>query len=263
MTKLAACLACVVLAVATAANTKSLRMINPDGFVRKLTFKHRLRVCNAYPSSAPLDVIRGKDERLTGNSPMLYKSCRDFVTPLTSGDKLEFKVGDSSAGTFSVSDLPDNDAILLLVIHRHDTASSAVAFESHVFATLFNAQVALIDTYKGKAKGEPRIMDESEEDKKPRSEDLRFNSVVAVNPGTYRVVLDGDGGVKDKDELVASSHESYVILRTGVEARQGPWFPQELVVYPKSDKNLAKSSAFAVTPTLFMFLLVVSSAGSC
>jgi len=36
-------------------------------------------------------------------------------------DKLEFKVGDSSAGTFAVSDLPNNDAVLLLVIHRHDT----------------------------------------------------------------------------------------------------------------------------------------------
>ena len=65
-----------------------------------------------------------------------------------SGDKLEFKVGDASAGTFSVSDLPNNDAVLLLVIHRHDTLSTAVSFESHVFASLQNAQVAIIDTYK-------------------------------------------------------------------------------------------------------------------
>merc|ERR1719238_2605665 len=109
-----------------------------EGFVKALEFKHRLRVCNAYPYAASLDVFRSK-EKLT-DSPMAYKSCKDFTTPMQSGDKLEFKVGDASAGTFSVSDLPQNDAVLLLVIHRHDTLSTAVSFESHVFANLLNAQ---------------------------------------------------------------------------------------------------------------------------
>ena len=72
---------------------------------------------------------------------MPYKSCKDFVAPLQSGDKLEFKVGDASAGSFSVSELPDNDAVLLLVCHRHDTVSTAMSFESHVFGNLENAQV--------------------------------------------------------------------------------------------------------------------------
>merc|ERR1719281_1716526 len=89
-----------------------------EGFVKALEFKHRLRVCNAYPYTASLDVFRSKD-KLT-DSPMAYKSCKDFMAPMQSGDKLEFKVGDASAGTFSVSDLPNNDAVLLLVIHRHD-----------------------------------------------------------------------------------------------------------------------------------------------
>merc|ERR1719458_1840293 len=98
-------------------------------------------------------------DRLTSDAAMPYKACKDFVSPLKSGDKLEFKVGDASAGTFSVSDLPNNDAVLLLVIHRHDTLSTAVSFESHVFANLLNAQVAIIDTYKGKARASPRILD--------------------------------------------------------------------------------------------------------
>merc|ERR1712187_51370 len=88
----------------------------------------------------------GASEKLTSDAAMSYKSCRDFTAPLKSGDKLEFMVGDASAGTFSVSDLPSNDAVLLLVIHRHDTLSTAVSFESHVFANLLNAQVAVIDT---------------------------------------------------------------------------------------------------------------------
>merc|ERR1719264_2086690 len=120
---------------------------------------------------------------------MPYKQCRDFVSPLQAGDKLEFKVGDTSTGTFSVSDLPNNDAVLLLVIHRHDTLSTAVSFESHVFANLLNAQVAIIDTYKGTARATPRIMAFAAANKTKPSEELRYDSVVAVNPGIYEVAL--------------------------------------------------------------------------
>lgn len=209
-----------------------------SGFIRGLEFKHRLRVCNAYPYAAALDVFRGRSERLTGEAPMPYKSCRDFVAPLKTGDKLEFKVGDANAGSFSVSDLPNNDAVLLLVIHRHDTLSTAVSFESHVFANLLNSQIAVIDTYKGKAKAMPRILDSKKAGGKgaSRSEQLRYDSVVAVNPGVYEVDLaDPSGSVKAKSELVAVNRESYVVLRTGVESQQGESFPEELVIYPQSD----------------------------
>merc|ERR1719375_2428878 len=102
---------------------------------------------------------------------MPYKECGDLSSSLKPGDKIEFKVGDSSAGTFSVSDLPANDATLLLVIYRHDTLSTAVAFESHVFANLLNAQIAVIDSYKGSAKASPRIQD-TKSSKLARSEEL-------------------------------------------------------------------------------------------
>merc|ERR1719146_213550 len=138
------------------------RNLRTEGFVQALEFKHRLRVCNAYPYAAALDVFRGKSEKMTGDSPMPYKACKEFTSPLKAGDKLEFKVGDASAGTFSVSDLPNNDAVLLLVIHRHDTLSTAVSFESHVFANLVNAQVAVIDTYKGAALASPKIRDHAD-----------------------------------------------------------------------------------------------------
>jgi hypothetical protein len=213
-------------------------------FVKALDFKHRLRICNAYPGNAALDVYKGKGEKLNGDGPMPYKTCNDFATPLKAGDKLEFKMGDANAGTFSVSDLPNNDAVLFLVIHRHDTLSTAVAFESHVFANLLNAQVAVIDTYKGAAKSEPRIMDVPGTGKNSRSEELRFESVIAVNPGVYDVALVGsDGKTKAKNSLVARNRESFVVLRTGVEAKRGPSYPQELVVYPKLDPSALHSAA--------------------
>lgn len=234
--------------------------------MRSLEFKHRLRVCNAYPYATALDVIRGRAEKLTGDEPMSYKTCRDFVSPLKAGDKLEFRVGDASAGTFSVSDLPNNDAILLLVIHRHDTLSTAVSFESHVFANLLNAQIAVIDTYKGSERATPQIKDATSA-KNSRSEQLRYNSVVAVNPGKYEVVLNGaDGEVKASSELIALNRESYIILRTGVEAQQGESYPQALVVFPQSDAASLHSAAAATKlPVVLVALLaaVVAAVQMC
>jgi len=243
-----------------------------ESFVRALEFKHRLRVCNAYPYAAMLDIYRGKDEKLTSEKPMPYKACRDFVSALKAGDKLEFKVGDASAGTFAVSDLPRSDAVLLLVIHRHDTLSTAVSFESHVFVNLENAQIAIIDTYKGAARAKPVIMDAESLDKsskdkkdgkdfKPRTEELRYDSVVAVNPGVYQVALSGqDGETKATSELVALNHESYVVLRTGVEAQQGTSYPEELVVYPHSDAAALRSGASSARASVMLLMLAFAAA---
>eukprot|EP00420_Gonyaulax_spinifera_P017751 CAMPEP_0197909770 /NCGR_PEP_ID=MMETSP1439-20131203/69551_1 /TAXON_ID=66791 /ORGANISM="Gonyaulax spinifera, Strain CCMP409" /LENGTH=268 /DNA_ID=CAMNT_0043531373 /DNA_START=62 /DNA_END=865 /DNA_ORIENTATION=+ len=226
-------------------------VVGSSSFVRPLEYQHSLRVCNAYPFAAALDVHRGASESLTGRSPMAYKECRDFEASLKAGDKLDFKIGYATAGTFSVTDMPNNDAVLLLVIHRHDTLSTAVAFESHVFASVKNAQVAIIDAYKGAARSTPRIQDEESAVKRniSRSEELRFNSVVAVSPGIYDISLAGsDGETKARRRLVALGHQSYTILRTGVESVQGQSFPQELVVFPRSDEAMLRSGAASFGP---------------
>lgn len=218
-------------------------------FASSVEFKHRLRVCNAYPYAAALDVFRGR-EKLT-KLPMDYKMCGDFSSQLLAGDKLKFMVGDANAGTFTISDLPNNDAVLLLVIYRHDTLSNAVAFKSHVFANLLNAQVAVIDTYKGRARGIPQIADGSK-----REEKLKFNSVVAVNPGEYKVSLLAGKKKSVLEDLVALNRESYVIIRTGVQAQQGPEYPEDLIVYPVSDPALLHSASPRTSvPAVLMVLL--------
>mmetsp|Transcript_78020 Transcript_78020/g.135249 ORF Transcript_78020/g.135249 Transcript_78020/m.135249 type:complete len:286 (+) Transcript_78020:102-959(+) len=222
---------------------KSLRTAG-QSFIHSMRFKHRLRVCNAYPYSGALDIYRGQ-EKLTG-SPMPYKTCQEFDPNLQSGDRLDFKMGDAGAGAFSVSDLPANDAVLVLVIYRHDTLSTAVSFESHVFANLMNAQIAVIDSYKGPAQAVLRIQD-VQDAKTLRDEELRYDSVVAVNPGMYQVVLEGaeDGKAKHKKALVALNRESYVVVRCGVQAEQGASYPEELIVFPKSDPAMLTGAAFA------------------
>jgi hypothetical protein len=224
------------------------REVFSRSFVKSLSFRHSVRICNAYPSEATMKVIKAASIReaddLTEGGPLAYKECRDVMADLKEDDRLDFKVGSSSAGSFKVNELPSHDAVLLLVVHRHDTLSTAVSFESHVFASLQNAQVAVLDTYKGMAVGMPRIRDAKGESATMRSEELRYDSVVAVNPGLYEVVLTNDKSETiAKSALVAVKHESYVILRTGVEAQQGQSYPQDLVVYPRHKADDVKGSA--------------------
>jgi len=210
-------------------------------FIRAMDSNHKLRVCNAFPYAAPLDVFLWKD-KIT-QTPMAYKECRDFGPNLKPGDKVDFKVGDAPAGHFSISDLPPADSTLLLVIFRHDTLSTAVEFESHVFANLLNAQIAVMDTYRGASKTSARIQDRKDS-QLARSEELRYDSVVAVNPGTYEIILVGEDGEKKAGQaLVALNRESYIVMRCGVEAQQGQAYPQELVVYPHSDEKALAGAA--------------------
>lgn len=201
------------------------------GFVEAMHFEHKLRVCNAYPYVSTVSVRHGQED-LSGDEPLSYKSCRDFETRFNLGDRLDFFVGDTGAGTFEITDVPGMDAVLLLIITRHDTVSTAVAFQSHVFANVLNAQLAVIDAYKGHEQSTPRISSKHSTE----SEELRFNSVVAVNQGIYKVDLLGDDGYsKTAAEFVALNRESYVLLRVGVEAQQGPDYKQEFVIFPRSN----------------------------
>mmetsp|Transcript_59588 Transcript_59588/g.128972 ORF Transcript_59588/g.128972 Transcript_59588/m.128972 type:complete len:306 (+) Transcript_59588:68-985(+) len=218
-------------------------------FLHTQQFSHRLRVCNAYPDSEAIDVFQG-ETKIT-DSPMSYKSCQEFPAKLKDGEKLHFEVGSERAGSFTVSDLPRHDAVLMLVIYRHDALTAQVAFESHVFAKLVNAQIAVLDTYRGFAKGTPRIQDQTDA-KTERSEELRFDSVVAVNPGVYEVVIEGpDSEIKARQELIALNRESYVVVRCGVEPPQGQEaYGQDLIIFPHSDAKALLGGAPARHPLL-------------
>jgi len=229
------CLLTLVLAqTATSASvvaTQKLRQ-SGDSFVSTLKFKTTVRICNAYPYKKGMEILLGKEKITT--SPLEYKLCDEFHPNLKEGDKLDFQVDGTTAGTFSVSALPQNDAILVLIIHRHDPHTTAVSFESHVFSNLKNAQIAVIDTYKGPARSLIKIQDQKQ--KKPiRNEELRFDSVVAVSQGAYHVTLENmTGATQAKHDLVAVNGESYVLIRVGVEGDVGPKYPQDIVVYPES-----------------------------
>eukprot|EP00746_Dinoflagellata_sp_MGD_P161123 gnl/MRDRNA2_/MRDRNA2_88163_c0_seq1.p1 gnl/MRDRNA2_/MRDRNA2_88163_c0~~gnl/MRDRNA2_/MRDRNA2_88163_c0_seq1.p1 ORF type:complete len:261 (-),score=70.43 gnl/MRDRNA2_/MRDRNA2_88163_c0_seq1:41-823(-) len=230
-------------------HAKGLRSkMQTQSLVQALAFKYTLRLCNAYPSDKKLDVTKGKESLAAG---LPYKECIETPGDLKEGDKVEFKFDGAEAGTFSIGELPQNDATLLLMITRHDTQSSAVSFESHVFASLANSQVAVLDMYRGAVKSTVKIQDKKEA-KYSRSEDLRYDSVVAVNPGQYECVLVGtDGKEQSRAALVAKAKSSYVVFRSGVD---GDKYKPELVVYPKDE---APKSGARSTSLLAVFAALV------
>jgi len=225
--------------------------------------KHRLRVCNAYPYMTSLNVFIEKPTgmRKITETAMPYKTCREFEPQLEAGDRIDFRFQEASAGTFVVGELPSTDAVLMLVIYRHDAGTTAVAFESHVFANLLNAQIAVLDTYKGAGKASIKIQD-AEESTTSRREELAYNSVVALNPGKYEVVLVGaDEKQKSSTSLTVENRESSVVIRCGVQPKQGRAYPQELMVYPVTPPSRPKetrSSAYGrMRPSLLALLALV------
>merc|ERR1711933_699919 len=94
------------------------------------------------------------------DSPLPYKSCRDFELRLKVGEELRFQLGGHGAGIFVLHAVPHDDAVMLLTMLRHDTVSTAVSFESHLFAKRPEAQVALIDAYRGPSRASATLLDE-------------------------------------------------------------------------------------------------------
>mmetsp|Transcript_58257 Transcript_58257/g.123665 ORF Transcript_58257/g.123665 Transcript_58257/m.123665 type:complete len:279 (+) Transcript_58257:119-955(+) len=218
-------------------------------FIRKLEYRYTLRVCNAYPFTSALDVFLETHQVQLTQSPLIYKACEEFKIKLDSGDKLSFKVGKENIGTFTISDLPREDATLLLIIYRHDTESTAVSFQSHVFTRMSAPQIGVLDTYRGKSASSLHIEDLAMPgaNSTPRDETLRFDSVVAIDSGAYRVSLRPDSSkanvtVRATTKLIALNNQAYIVMRVGVEAKEGPSYPEELVVFPRSDPALLGGS---------------------
>merc|ERR1719281_1216680 len=82
-----------------------------------------------------------------------------------------------------------------------------------------------------------------------RSEPLAYGSIVAVDPGTYEVVLVGpDGSSKAKADFVAAEQEDYVVMRVGNEPEKGSRYEEELVVAPISAVTYEEKAAPAPAP---------------
>jgi len=214
-------------------------LLQRSSFVKNLDYKIKLRVCSAYPADAPFEVLLNE---VSIRDELEYKSCFEYTGDMRSGDNVNFKVAGLASGSFTIDELPQEDATLVLVVHRHDQASMAVSFMSHVFAKLSGPQIALLDAYQGSSSSVVEIQPKDEDDSK--AETLRYNSVMALDEAIYKVTLHM-GDQKEEYELDAQSDEAYAIIRCGVESQILKSYKQELIVYPENEKNVKEDKAAA------------------
>lgn len=216
---------------------------------------HKLRICNAFAHSKPLDVylVHMHDEQshatsVTKDAPVAYKDCRDLVLQTGKGDKLNFKAGNVDVGTFSALPTKRDDATLLLIPHQKESNSMTLAFKSHSFANFKVPQLAVIDAYHGKQPDDqvmimdvPAKPDDKQasllESKKlaPRAESLRYNSIGALQLGNYQLDLRTPSGsrITQPVPLRVQRGGTYVVMRVGNDGNAKDNYPKELLVFPQ------------------------------
>ena len=109
-----------------------------------------------------------------------------------------------------------------LVASNHESSvilrASMEAKQGQSYVEELVEELALDERNADVAGGSPRIVDVAAKNSTV-SQDLRYESVVAINLCEYEVVLVDDGEVKSNARLVASNHWSNVIPRAGMEAK--------------------------------------------
>eukprot|EP00933_Yihiella_yeosuensis_P019173 TRINITY_DN15550_c0_g1_i1.p1 TRINITY_DN15550_c0_g1~~TRINITY_DN15550_c0_g1_i1.p1 ORF type:complete len:265 (+),score=50.04 TRINITY_DN15550_c0_g1_i1:131-925(+) len=245
----------LLCATAVGTKTQPLRkteLQNEVSFVSALKFTQKLRICNGFPSTEALQLYIGKTE-MQGKYPLHYKECRDYTDTIREGDRIEFKAGVIDVGAFTLSDLPDHDAILLLVIYQRDGRTAA--FKSHTFAPTRQAQVAVLDAYDGSSYGEPVVMD-LDGNRNKRRQALMYDTAMAISQGSYRVALHTKESAMDHPTpFNVLEGEAYVVLRTGVGS------DQDVIVFPKSvapaNPPTSRNGASATSPSFAMFMMLL------
>lgn len=257
MSRIAAVLLALAVAGCQAVETVHLRRGNnlkPEidtSVVKPFEFNQRLLICNAYPSEVPLTIKKNSEVMLADEKhPIPYKECRYVSSHVLPHDKLDFVMKETGIeGTFEVGDLPDNDAVLLLVLERRDSTSQLVNFQSFAFpvtADSKDAQLAAIDAVRTTDGGKPAHLKMEDhftgkevQTVSKRVEELNFNRVYAIEEGNYdasvldRTLLRDDSSRLSLDtsrEIGLRRGENYVVLRVGDGS---PKFPQSIVVFPE------------------------------
>jgi len=228
-----------------------------ESMVKPIKFDQQLTVCNAYPSHSPVTLTRNGDEALaSGRNALRFRECRQFDCRLQAHDKLDLTLnGIEIHGAFEVGDLPASDAVLLLVLQKRDH-SKLLSFQSFAFPTSADtkeAQLAVVDAYKGNHSSMAHLRVEDHIDSKEkhevskRVEELNFNHVYSVEEGAYDASV-SDQKAKKLLNLVKS--KNFIVLRTGEEGN----FPESLVVYPEVMQSSSSTlCCAALTTALVLF----------
>jgi len=189
---------------------------------------HNLTVCNAYADHKPLSIYTVNNKAKLTEEPLPYKGCKLIALPMEESERIDFKLGGLSVGTFRVTGLPYVSANLLLVPYHRSNDTMSAAFASHMFSSSDErAQVAVVDAYSGSEAGSLKIQQARSRHQR-QSAALKSGASVKVSAGSYLLGLDDASGRQIKTAaLEAADHGRYVVMRVGSES---DGHAQELVV---------------------------------
>jgi len=218
--------------------------------------QHNLTVCNAYAETKPLSVYTLNNKAKLTEEPLQYKACKEISLELAENERIDFKLGGLSVGTFHVTGLPYTATSLLLVPYRKGNGTMAATFYSHAFSSATEqAQLAVVDAYDGSSTGVFKIG----QGHKRQTQDaavLKAGSVVSLAPGAYQVSLEDASGKRVKTmALRADGGSKNIFMRVG----SSDGLPQELVAFPGDSSarsgslrsGVALSAAAAALAALF------------
>mmetsp|Transcript_51609 Transcript_51609/g.117983 ORF Transcript_51609/g.117983 Transcript_51609/m.117983 type:complete len:159 (+) Transcript_51609:71-547(+) len=95
---------------------------------------HNLTICNAYADHKPLSIYTVNNKAKLTEEPLPYKGCKLIALPMEESERIDFKLGGLSVGTFRVTGLPYVSASLLLVPYQRSNDTMSAAFASHMFS---------------------------------------------------------------------------------------------------------------------------------
>jgi len=196
---------------------------------------HNLTICNAYADRKPLSAYTVNTRVKLTEEPIQYKTCKKIALSMEEGERIDFKLGGLSVGTFRASGLPYVSASLLMIPYHKNNDTMTAAIASHMFsANDDRAQIAVLDAYAGVFNHrDMKIVQASGRSK--HSVDLKSGQLLHLTAGSYDVVLADEKGKHLKTvHLDAQAGAQYVILHVGSEPDGTPtvdtWEHEQLLV---------------------------------
>lgn len=176
-----------------------------------------------------------------------YKKCLHGLVRFGGKLNTQFQVGNEAVGTLQAKKLPKPGETVVLVAQRGRKNLTAMTFTAHVFRELEDAEVVMVDAYRGqKAYNKVQL--------RLDLQTLQFGAAAVVKPGKYRINLvsvESNTNMLAKPlDFLAEAGGRYILMRIGYDdgrsIKDAGSFPQELVTYklpthacPKRDNGEA------------------------
>jgi len=210
-------------------------------------FKRKLVACNTFPDEQSVSITQNRKNKL--ESDLRYKQCKTIRGKIAEGDQLVFESKDAGTWTFQVGALPEADSTLLLVFEKRDDKSKVPSFQSFAFpASTTDAQLAIIDAYKGPSERTRVHLSDANSQGKARAEDLDYDRVYAIEGGDYDLSMLLGANVTSKEHaprMHMTKGGDYVALRLGGSGYSHD-YKEELVTFSLIDSNACAAALLAL-----------------